>query len=382
MKKNILALLITSILFFVIVLPIGILSRSTVDEFKVAMVTDFSDVNDASFNQACYEGCKQWAKEHDITFNYYKPSDVSFADRVKAIKLAIDRGYKVIMCPGFGLADPIAEIAPKHPEVKFIGLDISPSDFPKGFDIMKYHNIAIYNYHEEIAGYMAGYGAVKEGFRKLGYLGGIAASAVIRFGYGYVQGINAAAVELSQAGELQEKVKVEYIYGGQFFGDSDIYKYIDNWYKSEGTEVVFSCGGSIYTSVALSAKENNRYMIGVDTDQSYIIDKDYGEGLCSTSAMKGIKQTVIDKLEQYRYHGAWQQGFNELGLVSKDHPEKNYVQLPLDTWRMKNFTIEDYKKLIGEFMSHEREVVREIDEHPYIDSSVVEVDYNGDGSIK
>ena len=353
MKKILVALLLTALVFFTSIFLVGSFANKRGNEFKVAMVTDFSDVNDASFNQACYEGAKEWSKKNDIVFNYYKPSDISLAERIKSMNLAIDRGYKVILCPGFALGEAIAEVAPKHPDVKFIGLDISPGDFPTGFELTD--NIAVYNYREDIAGYLAGYSVVKEGFRKLGYLGGIPAPAVIRFGYGYIQGIDAAAKE------LESNVVIDYVYGGQFFGDSEIFKYIDNWYKVNKTEIVFSCGGSIYTSVALAAKENNGYMIGVDSDQSPIIDKDYKEGMCITSAMKGIKQTVISKLEDLYVNSIFERGFTDLGLVSSENPELNYVQLPMDTWRMKNFSIEEYKSLVNDIMSGSKIVVPESD---------------------
>ncbi len=371
MKKVLIAFLVVASTFFALVISIGTLSRNRSDAFQVAMVTDFSDVNDASFNQACYEGAKEWCNQNHIKFNYYKPAGLSLAERVKSMKLAIDRGYDVILCPGFALGEAIALVAPEHPEVKFIGLDIAESDFPSDFTLTD--NITVYNYHEEIAGYLAGYGAVKEGFRSLGYLGGMASAPVIRFGYGYVQGIDAAAKELGTNVELQ------YVYGGQFFGDSEIYKYIDNWYKVNGTEIVFSCGGSIYTSVALAAKENNGYMIGVDSDQSPIIDRDYKEGICITSAMKGIKQTVIDKLGQLYSEQIWEGGINYLGLVSSSEPEHNYVQLPIDTWRMKNFTIDDYKALLSEIMNGEKVISPDIQDYPAV-SEYTKVNYRG--SIK
>ena len=370
-KKFLIALLITATTFFTLVFAIGVFTKNHTDGFQVAMVTDFSDVNDASFNQACYEGGKQWCNQNGIQFNYYKPSSISVEERVKSIKLAIDRGYDVILCPGFGLGEPIAQVAPLHPEVKFIGLDISEGDFPEGFVLTD--NIAVYNYHEEIAGYLAGYGAVKDGFRKLGYLGGMPSSAVIRFGYGYVQGVDQAAKE------EEAEVELQYVYGGQFFGDSEIHKYIDNWYKVNGTEIVFSCGGSIYTSVALAAKENGGYMIGVDSDQAPIIDRDYQEGICITSAMKGIKQTVIDKLEDLYAHKKWEKGINYLGLVSSENPEQNYVQLALDHWRMEHFTIEDYKTLLREIIDGTKEVSPDIDDAPTV-GEYTQVYYRG--SIK
>lgn len=355
-------------MFLALVFSLSAFSQGNIDTFKVAMVTDFSDVNDESFNQACYEGGKEWAKKNEIAFNYYKPSDISLAERVKSLNLAIDRGYKVILCPGYALGEAIAEVAPKHPEVKFIGLDISAEDFPAGFTLTD--NIAVYNYHEEIAGYLAGYGIVKEGYRKLGYLGGLAATQVIRFGYGYVQGIDEAAKELGV------NVDVQYVYGGQFFGDSDIYKYIDNWYKVNKTEVVFSCGGSIYTSVALAAKENDGHMIGVDGDQSHIIDENYGQGICITSAMKGIKQTVIAKLDELYFDHAWQSGISYLGLVSSENPSLNYVQLPIDTWRMKNFSVEDYKDLVADLIAGKKTVSSNVEDVPEV-SEFTTVTYRG-----
>lgn len=365
------ALLSVMTVFFTAVFVIGILSASKKDEFQVAMVTDFSDVNDASFNQACYEGAKEWCQKNNIKFNYYKPSSISTAERIKSVKLAVDRGYDVILCPGFGMGETIAEVAPKHLDVEFIGLDITKDDFPSGFELTD--NIVVYNYREDIAGYLAGYGAVKEGFTRLGYLGGMASGAVIRFGYGYIQGIDAAAKE------LKKNVDVQHVYGGQFFGDSEIHKYVDNLYKVDHTEIIFSCGGSIYTSVALAAKENNGYMIGVDSDQAPIIDRDYKEGICITSAMKGIKQTVIDKLEEYSKTHKWEKGMKELGLVSSQNPEKNYVQLPLEHWRMNNFTIDDYKILLEEIMNESKHVSPEIDHYPEV-SEYTSVYYRG--SIK
>ena len=371
MKKMLISLLVAATAFFTIVFSIGAITKNQEDEFKVAMVTDFSDVNDASFNQACYEGAKEWCKQYDIKFNYYKPTSISLAERIKSIKLAIDRGYDVILCPGYALGEAIAEVAPKHPEVKFIGLDISEGDFPKDFKLTD--NISVYNYHEEIAGYLAGYGAVKEGFRKLGYLGGMPAEQVIRFGYGYVQGIDEAAKELS------ENIDLQYVYGGQFFGDSEIHMHIDGWYKAKNTEIVFACGGSIYTSVALAAKENNGYMIGVDSDQRPIIDRDYKPGMCITSAMKGIKQTVVAKLEELYKDNIWEKGINYLGLVSSENPELNYVQLPMDDWRMKNFTIENYKALVSDIMNGVKTVSADISKVPVV-SEYTHVNY--EGSIK
>lgn len=191
---------------------------------------------------------------------------------------------------------------------------------------------------------MAGYAAVKEGYKKLGYLGGQAVPAVIRFGYGFIQGADAAAVEMGVA----KDVEVKYIYGGQFYGDESITAVMDTWYKG-GTQVVFACGGGIYTSACEAAVKAGGKVIGVDSDQSGTIAKTYGDdSLCITSAMKGLTPTVNTTLQAI-FDGKWDTysgKYTNLGLVSGDDPSQNYVQLPTDTWSMKNFTVDDYKALV------------------------------------
>ena len=56
---------------------------------------------------------------------------------------------------------------------------------------------------------------------------------------------------------------------------------ISGWYET-GTEVVFSCGGSIFSSITAAASANDGAVIGVDVDQSY------ESKTVITSALKGI----------------------------------------------------------------------------------------------
>ena len=197
-------------------------------------------------------------------------------------------------------------------------------------------------YQEELSGYMAGYAAVKMGYTKLGFLGGMAVPAVIRFGYGYVQGVDAAAKELGIT------VDLKYAYGNQFYGDADITAVMDTWYQG-GTEVVFACGGGIYTSAAEAAKKVGGKIIGVDTDQKAVIDGLFGEGMTITSAMKGLYPTTIDTLTDIIIKGNWDNykgKIETLGLVSGDDASLNYVQIPETTLFDDNFTKADYAAMV------------------------------------
>ena len=349
---------------------------TTETTYKVAMITDYGDITDQSFNQTTYEACKAFADANKIEFSYFKPAGDNTADRVAMIESAVDEGYNVIVMPGYAFGGAIVEAAPQHKDVKFIALDVGKGDLleagvaakgeeydynPDNWDLATYvdmSNVYCAIYQEELCGYMAGYAAVKLGYKNLGFLGGMAVPAVQRYGYGFVQGVDAAAAELGLT-----DVKLNYIYGGQFFGDADITAVMDTWYNG-GTEVVFACGGGIYTSAVDAAKKvNGAKVIGVDVDQAGVIAKyAAGEGadqatidgfkaLTVTSAMKGLYPATFDTLTDVIVKGNWDNykgKIQNLGLVSGDDPTLNYVQIPMEStqWKDGAFTQDDYKAMV------------------------------------
>ena len=312
-------------------------------DFSVAMITDYGDITDQSFNQTTYEACKAYCEANGVQFNYYKPAGDSTAERVAMVESAVDEGYTVIVMPGYAFGETITQVADEYPDITFVALDVGEGDLG---DYTLPENVYCAVYQEELCGYMAGYAAVKLGYTHLGFLGGMAVPAVQRYGYGFVQGVDAAANELGNAAD----VTVEYVYGNQFFGDADITAYMDNWYQTLGVEVVFACGGGIYTSAAEAAAKVGGKVIGVDVDQAGIIDGAYGEGMTVTSAMKGLAPTVQHILSEIAA-GNWSNyggKIETLGLVSGDDPEANYVQIPMETTQWGDgFTQDNYKTLVA-----------------------------------
>ena len=310
---------------------------------KVAMITDYGDITDQSFNQTTYEACKAYCTENSIDFNYFKPASDADADRVAMIEKAVADGYNVIVMPGFAFGPAVKQTVNTYPDVKFFTLDVSAGDLGEDFKIPSNLYCAIYQ--EELCGYMAGYAAVKLGYKQLGFLGGMAVPAVVRYGYGFVQGVNAAAVEM----KIADQVSVKYVYGNLFKADPAITAVMDTWYKG-GTEVVFACGGGIYASAAeAAAKVEGAKVIGVDVDQSGIIDGKYGEGMTVTSAMKGLAPTVKTVLSAISADKWADFGgkMESLGLVS-ENPEDNYVQIPMESTQWSDdFTKDDYKALVA-----------------------------------
>ena len=286
------------------------------------------------------------------------------------IESAIDQGYNVIVMPGYAFGEAITETAPKFSDVKFIALDVSAGDLGEGFEVPA--NLYCAVYQEELCGYMAGYAAVKLGFR-----GGMAVPAVVRYGYGFVQGVDAAAADMGLT-----DVTLNYIYGGQFFGDADITSVMDTWY-AKGTEVVFACGGGIYTSAVDAAKKANGKVIGVDVDQAGVIANYAGvDGLTVTSAMKGLYPATYDTLNDVIINGNWANYVGKiatLGLVSADDPEANYVQIPMGegTQWSDSFTQDDYKAMVADMYNGVITVSNDISKTASDFATVITVDDQG-----
>ena len=335
--------------------------------YSVAMITDSGDITDQSFNQTTYESCKAFCEANGVPFNYYKPTGDSDEARIAATELAIAEGYNVIVMPGYLFGATVQECAPTYTDVKFIVLDDSTCE---GMD-----NVYEAVYQEELPGYMAGYATVKLGYKHLGFLGGMSVPAVIRYGFGYVQGANAAAEELG----IADQVTVEYIYGGQFFGDADITAVMDTWYNEKGVEIVFGCGGGVYTSAAEIAQKCGGKLIGVDVDQAATIDGLYGDGITVTSAMKGLAATVNTLLTETILKdnfAAFGGKIDNLGIVS-DNVEENYVALAPSTQFGEGFTEDDYKALVADMNAGKITVDNSIDAMPATSITV-----NDQGSVK
>ena len=314
----------------------------------VAFVTDVGNIDDQSFNQYTWQGVQDFCSANNLSANYYRPTEDSDAARLEQMDNAVNDGAKSIVVAGYLFGKAIAEAQEKYPDVQFLALDVSTSDLG---DKTPTANTALITYKEEQAGYLAGYAAVYDGYKELGFLGGMAVPAVIRYGYGFVQGADAAAKEIGAT-----DVNIKYWYSGGFAATDEVKNKMDGWY-SEGTEVVFACGGGIYTSAVEAALKNNGYVIGVDVDQNYIgangvADGTYAYNPFITSAMKGLTEAVNTALADIDA-GSWGDiaGSNgNFGLEDGD-----YIGLPTDadSWNFESFTTDEYEEVKGKIKSGE-----------------------------
>ena len=311
----------------------------------VALCCDTGTIDDESFNQACWTAVQNYMGDN---CQYYIPdADASDEERETMVRRAVSDGADTVVCVGYLYGASLAWAAEQYPDTRFIAVDVTQADI--GTDAIP-DNCYCITFKEEQAGYLAGYAVTKDGFTKLGFLGGIAVPAVIRYGYGYIQGIDAAAQETGNP------VEVNYFYGGQFYGDANITSRMEGWYTS-GTEIVFACGGGIYTSALEAAVKSNGYVIGVDVDQNYIGEEGVADGSYSynpfiTSAMKQLTVAVEAALTDID-DGNWSSIAATNGNFGLQ--EGDYIGLPTaeGSWNFRTFTVDEYEAVKEKIASGE-----------------------------
>ncbi|MDD5897053.1 MAG: BMP family ABC transporter substrate-binding protein [Clostridia bacterium] len=292
--------------------------------YKLAFVTDVGQLKDKSFNQGTWNGVKAYACANGLTYKYYQPANGDQAtddDRYDAMKAAADNGAEVIVAAGFMQGTALAKAAAEFTGVKFVFIDGWPLGLP---------NVAPIAFAEEQSGYLAGYAVVKEGFEKVGFSGGGGGTnpACARYGYGFAQGMNAAAKEMGKTVEL----KYSWQYGATFSASPELQTMISGWYEN-GTQIVFACGGSMFASITAAASANDALVVGVDTDQSTQSET------VILSALKGLSAATEWAIAK-NYNGEWDTvGDVATSLGAKD----NAVGLPTDTWMLENYTVEEYE---------------------------------------
>lgn len=294
--------------------------------YEIALVTDLGTIDDKSFNQGAWEGMKKYAEEKGISYKYYQPQEGTTDSYLETIGLAVEGGAKLVVCPGFLFEEPVFMAQDQYKDVSFILLDGEPHNADYSEKRIE-KNVMPILFQEDEPGFLAGYAAVKDGNTKLGFLGGMAVPAVVRFGYGFAEGADYAAKELGI-----DNIEIMYNYTGAFAATPEAQSMAASWFQN-GTQVIFGCGGAVGNSVMAAAEEKGGKMIGVDVDQSFESPS------VITSAMKQLSVSVYDGVKAY-YDNQFPGGKTSIFTAKNDG-----IGLPMETSKFTKFTKEDYDKI-------------------------------------
>lgn len=327
--KRIVAIFLTLILVF------SMVACDKQEKGEIVILTDYQDLNDQSFNQSLWEGITAFSEDNKKTYAHYAVKDTSKEGYDKVIENAINDGAKIVIAAGTTFDVAIYDAQKKFPSTKFIIIDGNPNNGDKKnlkHDIRE--NTVSIKFAEEQSGFLAGYSMVKEGYTKLGFMGGMVIGPVIKYGSGFVQGAETAAKEMS----IKNPIQINYKYMGNFIESDDALNIAKTWYE-DGTEVIFSCGGEIINSVVKAANKKDGKIVGVDVDQSHISDR------IITSAMKSLGEAINGML--FLCYSDEFPGGKEVVLGA----DAMGVGLPLKNSKFEKFTKKDYKEIFDKLAS-------------------------------
>jgi basic membrane protein A len=323
---------------------------------EIAFLTDGS-VEDGAYNEAIYNGVRMYALGAGTSFSYYHAEPDKPESYQETIQRAVEDNAGLIVCAGDVFGEAVGALQEIYPQTSFLLVDAVPHDGDRE-EIPIAENVHCVLFHEEQAGYLAGYMAVWEGYRNLGFIGGREEPAVLRYGYGYLQGINAAAKDLSLT-----DVAVNYWYADTYAADNAVREKADFWYGN-GTQIIFACGGGLYESVLEAAENRDGLMIGVDVDQCRISDR------VLTSAVKNIGSAVTDALDEYYAAGGWSE--EDAGQVKRYGVQEGCAAIPVvDTeWRFKEIPTTHFFEIYKQMKRGDRTVSDAVDMPPEVAVSV------------
>ena len=282
------------------------------DKITVAMITDVAGVNDQSFNQSAWEGLQKAEKELGIEVKYLESKQDS--DYATNIETLVDEDVDLILGVGMKLADAIKEGSELYPDQNFVLVD-------EEIDASNVKNIL---FKAEESAYLAGLIAGKTTkTNNVGFIGGMELPVIDTFKYGYMAGVKAANPDA--------KVQAQY---ANSFTDQAKGKAIANQMYTNGADIVFTCGGDVGTGAIEAAKENGKYAIGVDRDQSDLAPQNV-----LTSAIKRVDAGVFETVKSYV------NGTFEGGTTTTYGLEENAVGVPDTT---KNLVSQDILDLVEE----------------------------------
>lgn len=275
MKKKLLALIMAGALSLTGLVGCGGTTNDSNNESKevtkrIAMVTDVGGISDQSFNQSAWEGFLRLEEDFNIKKSYQESTqDADYAPNLQTL---IDSENDLVWGIGFKMADAVKEAADNYPDNKFAIIDHSYGEVTP-------ENVIGVTFKENEASYLVGVIAAKmTKTNKVGFIGGMDVPVINRFKYGFKAGVESVSKDIEIIDQYANA-----------FDKPAIGKAIANQMYSSGCDIIFHAAGDTGNGMIESAKELNKFAIGVDRDQN-----SQAPDNVITSAVKRVDNAIYD----------------------------------------------------------------------------------------
>lgn len=226
-------------------------------KLKVGLVTDQGGVNDGSFNQSAKEGIDKAVTDLGVTAQ--NPLESKTQDQYEPNLKTMSSVADLTVGCGFMMQQSMTNVAGLSADKKFLIID-SVVDKP---------NVSSILFKEHEGSFLAGVIAAKTSKTgKIGFVGGMEGEVINRFEAGFIAGI--MSVNKDMAKDLMPKDDktpgASSVYLGTF-DDSGKGSEAARTLYGKGVDIIYHAAGGAGLGVFKVAKEQNKFAIGVDSDQ-------------------------------------------------------------------------------------------------------------------
>lgn len=290
---------------------------------KIALLIS-GDLGDMSFWDSANAGMTQFAADHPETV--VDVIEMGSSDTTKyesTLTQTANKDYDLIIVGTTDMREALQRLVKKdkYADRRFIIFDTeikdnAAADFPTVHSIMFNQNEGGY-----LAGVLAALMSQNTGASNTAFIGGTKNDIINDFGYGFMQGVDAANKNKGTA------VGAYNSYIGDFTNSPKGSSLATGFYTS-GVEILFAAASQAGLGCIDAAKTNGKLLIGVDSDQyAFYADTDPDKASCIvTSVLKRVDLALYDCCEQFMagtltYGDLQVSGLKEgmVGLVKNDH---------------------------------------------------------------
>jgi basic membrane protein A and related proteins len=288
---------------------------------RVGLVFDVGGKNDKSFNEAAWRGLQRVEAELGVDTQFIEPSEG--ADRESALRALAAKKVDLVIGVGFIFGPDLERLATQFPDVRFAGIDYSPSE---GFAPRP--NLVGLRFREQEGSFLVGAIAGLVSRTKIvGFVGGMKIPLIRKFEAGYEAGVH----------HVCPACRVVAAYAGtepKAFADPSLGQELAAAQYGQGADVIFHAAGKTGDGVFAAARQRGAKAIGVDSDQF-----DNAPCCVMTSMVKRVDVAVVDIVKEV-IAGKFTGGLRELGLADKGvgfvSDERNRLLLPIEVVQRAN----------------------------------------------
>jgi len=248
---------------------------------KVALIIALGGLGDRSYNDSGFAGLTKAAQDFGVEVVPIESPD-PLGEGEQLLRAAAEAGFDLVITLEYSHFDPLSRVAVDYPDTMFSIINVA----------VQGPNVVSVLFDEHTGSYLAGALAAMVTTDKsieqtndeavIGAIGGVPASGIDVFIYGYLQGACA----------INPDIEALIAYSNSF-GDPAKGREITLAMYEQGADIVFSVAGGTGSGIIEAAKEKNRFAIGVDSDQDYI-----APGYVLTSMLKRVDVAVYDMIRQ------------------------------------------------------------------------------------